>query len=246
MKPIDLRLYAIVDAERAGGYALADLARRVAEGGATLVQLRDKHSETRAMVEAARAIKAALAPFAIPFVVNDRVDVALAVGADGVHVGLDDMTAEDARALLGPDAIIGLSIKTVEQAAAAPVERIDYAGIGGVYATTSKEQNSAPIDSPRSVWESRDSDHVPRFANTASTMSRKLLAAAAGSALSDSAEMTATPSAPAAMTAAALPASMPAMPHSGKDGARLRSTSATRANPSGPIGALFCSFDVVA
>ena len=97
------------------------------------------------MVEAARAIKAALAPFAIPFVVNDRVDVALAVGADGVHVGLDDMTAEDARALLGPDAIIGLSIKTVEQAAAAPVERIDYAGIGGVYATTSKEQNSAPI-----------------------------------------------------------------------------------------------------
>lgn len=145
MKPIDLRLYAIVDAERAGGYALADLARRVAEGGATFVQLRDKRSETRAIVEAARAIKAALAPFAIPFVVNDRVDVALAVGADGAHIGPDDMTAEDARALLGPDAIIGLSIKTVEQAAAAPVELIDYAGIGGVYATTSKEQNSAPI-----------------------------------------------------------------------------------------------------
>ncbi|MGD0334856.1 MAG: thiamine phosphate synthase [Xanthobacteraceae bacterium] len=145
MKPIDLRLYAIVDAERAGGYALADLARRVAEGGATFVQLRDKRSETRAIVEAARAIKAALAPFAIPFVVNDRVDVALAVQADGVHIGPDDMRAEDARALLGPDAIIGLSIKTVEQAATAPVELIDYAGIGGVYATTSKEQNSAPI-----------------------------------------------------------------------------------------------------
>ena len=145
MNPIDLRLYAIVDAERAGGYALADLARRVAEGGATFVQLRDKRSDTRALIEAARAIKAALAPFAIPFVVNDRVDVALAVPADGVHIGPDDMTVEEARALLGPDAIIGLSIKTVEQAAAAPVERIDYAGIGGVYATTSKEQNSAPI-----------------------------------------------------------------------------------------------------
>jgi thiamine-phosphate pyrophosphorylase len=145
LNPIDLRLCAIVDAERAGGHALADLARRVAEGGATLVQLRDKRSETRAMIDAARAIKAALAALAIPFVVNDRVDVALVVGADGVHVGPDDMTAEDARALLGPDAIIGLSIKTVDQAAAAPVELIDYAGIGGVYATASKEQTSAPI-----------------------------------------------------------------------------------------------------
>jgi thiamine-phosphate pyrophosphorylase len=145
VNPIDLRLYAIVDAERAGGYALADLARRVVEGGATLVQLRDKRGETRAMIEVARAIKAALAPLVVQFVVNDRVDMALAVGADGVHIGPDDMTAEDARALLGPDAIIGLSIKTVEQAAAAPVELIDYAGIGGVYATTSKEQTSAPI-----------------------------------------------------------------------------------------------------
>ncbi len=145
MKPIDLRLFAIVDAERAGGYALADLVRRVAEGGATMVQLRDKRSETRAMVQAAQAIKAALAPLAIPFVVNDRIDVALAAHADGVHIGPEDMTAEDARVLLGPDAIIGLSIKTVEQAAAAPVELIDYAGIGGIYATTSKEQTSAPI-----------------------------------------------------------------------------------------------------
>jgi thiamine-phosphate pyrophosphorylase len=143
--PIDVRLSAIVDAERAGGYDLVDLARRVAEGGATLLQLRDKRGQTRAMVEEARAIKAALAPLAVPFVVNDRVDVALAAGADGVHIGPDDMTVEDARALLGPDAIIGLSIKTVEAAAAAPVELIDYAGIGGVYATTSKEQKSAPI-----------------------------------------------------------------------------------------------------
>ena len=122
MKSIDLRLCAIVDAERSGGHDLADLARRIAEGGATLVQLRDKRSDTRAMVEEARAIKAALAAFAIPFVVNDRVDVALAAGADGVHIGPDDMTVEDARALLGPDAIIGLSIKTVDEAATAPVD----------------------------------------------------------------------------------------------------------------------------
>jgi thiamine-phosphate pyrophosphorylase len=145
VKPVDLRLYAILDPERVGGRELADLARRVADGGATLVQLRDKTSETRAMVAAARAIKAALAPFAIPLVVNDRVDVALAAQADGVHIGPDDMTAEDARRLLGPDAIIGLSVKSVEAAQATPVGSIDYAGVGGVYVTLSKEQKSAPI-----------------------------------------------------------------------------------------------------
>jgi len=143
--PVDLRLNAIVDLERAGGHDLADLARLCAEGGATLVQLRDKRSETRAMVEEARAIKKALAPFSVPFVVNDRVDVALAAGADGVHVGQDDMAVEDARRLLGPGAIIGLSIKTVSEAEAAPVDLIDYVGSGGVYVTTSKQQKNAPI-----------------------------------------------------------------------------------------------------
>jgi thiamine-phosphate pyrophosphorylase len=145
VKPLDLRLNAIVDAERASGRDLVDLARRVAEGGATLVQLRDKNGDTRQMVEAARAIKAALVPYAIPFVVNDRIDVALAALADGVHIGPDDMAVEDARALLGPDAIIGVSIKSVEAAEAAPVGLIDYAGVGGVYATLSKEQKSPPI-----------------------------------------------------------------------------------------------------
>jgi len=145
MKHVDVRLNAIVDPERAGGRDLADLARRVAAGGATLVQLRDKNNETRPMVAAARAIKAALAPFHVPFVVNDRVDVALAAGADGVHLGPDDMAIEDARRLLGRDAIIGASIKSVAAAQAVPVELIDYAGIGGVYATLSKAQNSAPI-----------------------------------------------------------------------------------------------------
>lgn len=143
--PVDLRLNAIVDPERAGGHDLAELARLCAQGGATLIQLRDKLSDTRAMVETARAIKKALAPLAVPFVVNDRVDVALASGADGVHLGQDDMAVEDARRILGHDAIIGLSIKTVVQANAAPVELIDYVGSGGVYVTGSKQQKSAPI-----------------------------------------------------------------------------------------------------
>ena len=143
--PLDLRLYAIIDPQRAGGHDLVDLACRVAAGGATLVQLRDKRGEAGAMIEAARALKRALAPFAVPFIVNDRVDVVLASGADGVHVGPDDIAVADARALLGPDAIIGLSVKTVAAAETAPVELIDYAGVGGVYATLSKAQKSPPI-----------------------------------------------------------------------------------------------------
>ena len=142
---VDLRLNAIVDPERSGGHNLADLARLCAEGGATLVQLRDKVSETRTMVEEARLIRRALAPFAVPLVVNDRVDVALAAGAEGVHLGQDDMAVEDARRLLGPSAIIGLSVKNVSEAEAAPVALIDYVGSGGVYATLSKQQKNAPI-----------------------------------------------------------------------------------------------------
>jgi len=142
---VDLRLNAILDPERAGGYGLVELARLCAKGGATLVQLRDKKGETGAMVEMARAIKTALLPFAVPFVVNDRIDVALAAGADGVHIGPDDMAVEDARRLLGPSAIIGLSIKTVADAEIAPLGLIDYVGSGGIYHTLSKQQKYPPM-----------------------------------------------------------------------------------------------------
>lgn len=144
-RTVDVRLYALVDPERAGKRELPELARLVAQGGATLVQLRDKLSDTRPMVEHARALKAVLAPLKMPLLINDRVDVALAAGADGVHLGQDDMAVEDARRLLGPGAIIGLSIKTLAQAEAAPLDVLDYAAIGGVFATSSKANTSAPI-----------------------------------------------------------------------------------------------------
>ena len=140
---VDLRLYAIVDPEVSGGHDLVELARQLAAGGATLVQLRDKLSETRQMIERARAIKAALGE--VPLLINDRVDVALAIGADGVHIGQQDMTAQDARRLLPPGAIVGLTINSVALADAAPIELIDYAGVGGVYGTTSKTQKRQPI-----------------------------------------------------------------------------------------------------
>ncbi|MBV1699458.1 MAG: thiamine phosphate synthase [Hyphomicrobiales bacterium] len=145
MTTVDLRLNAIIDPAVGGGHDIADLARRVAAGGATLVQLRDKGGPTHAMVEDARAIKAALMPFKVPFVVNDRVDVALAAGAEGVHVGQDDMAAADARRLLGPAAIVGLSVSSIAEAEAAPIECIDYVGIGSVFATASKPLAQPPM-----------------------------------------------------------------------------------------------------
>lgn len=141
---LDLRLYALIDSAVAGGRSLGDIAKLIANS-TTLVQLRDKHGSTRQLVEEARELTAVLAPLDIPLLINDRVDVALAAEADGVHIGQDDMSPADARLLLGKTAIIGLSIKTVEQAKAAPLELLDYVGVGGVYATTSKDTSSAPI-----------------------------------------------------------------------------------------------------
>jgi len=141
---VDLQLYALVDPAVAGGRSLTDLARLIA-GSATLVQLRDKHGGTRAMIEEARALRSVLEPAGVPLLINDRVDVALAAEADGVHIGQDDMSAADARLLLGRNAIIGLSLSSVRHAQDAPLDLIDYVGIGAVYPTGSKDDASAPI-----------------------------------------------------------------------------------------------------
>ena len=109
------------------------------------MQLRDKHGGTRAMVEEARALRSVLELASVPLLINDRVDVALAAEADGVHIGQDDMSPADARLLLGRTAIIGLSLSTVRQAQAAPLDLIDYVGIGAVYPTGSKDDAKAPI-----------------------------------------------------------------------------------------------------
>jgi len=140
---VDLRCYAIVDPEVAGGHDLVDLCAMLAAGGVTLVQLRDKLTDTKPMIERARAIKTALGR--VPLLINDRVDVALAVGCAGVHIGWDDMAPQDARRLLGPDAIIGLTINSPARADATQLDFIDYAGIGGIYGTTSKVTKNSPI-----------------------------------------------------------------------------------------------------
>lgn len=144
MNSVDLRLYALLDPENAGRHDLPRLAGLIAPA-TTLVQLRDKRSGTREMIAHGRALHDVLAPKGIPLLINDRVDVALACGAQGVHVGWDDMEPADARRLLGPKAIIGLSIKSVKQAQAAPLDQLDYVAIGGVFTTTSKDNPDPPV-----------------------------------------------------------------------------------------------------
>jgi thiamine-phosphate pyrophosphorylase len=140
---VDLRVYALLDPAQSRGRAMGELAKLVGSA-ATLVQLRDKHGSTREMIARARDIKENLPPH-VPLLINDRVDVALAAEADGVHIGWDDMEAGEARLLLGKQAIIGLSLKSVKQAQAAPIEHLDYVAIGGVFITMSKNNPDPPV-----------------------------------------------------------------------------------------------------
>jgi thiamine-phosphate diphosphorylase len=145
MNPVDLRVYGIIDPQRSRDRDMVGLVRQAVAGGCTLIQYRDKLSDGRQLVDNARALKHALAGSGVPLLINDRVDVALAAEADGVHLGQDDMHPDDARRLLGPDAIIGLTVKTAEQADEMYRLRVDYACIGGVFATVSKDNPSPPV-----------------------------------------------------------------------------------------------------
>ncbi len=142
---VDITLYGIVDPQIANGRSMADMARAAVEGGATLIQLRAKTQTTREMVREARAIRSALHGTQVPLIVNDRVDVALAAGADGVHLGADDMKLVDARRLLGPRAIIGATLKHESELPELASAKIDYACIGGVFPTTHKDNAGAAL-----------------------------------------------------------------------------------------------------
>lgn len=131
-------LYLVTDRGLAGDRPLEEVVLAAVEGGAGVVQLREKELATRAFVESARRLKALLEPRGIPLIVNDRGDVALAAGADGVHLGQEDMAYPDARALLGPDAIIGLSVETPEDVREAEGFDVDYLGVSPIFPTPTK------------------------------------------------------------------------------------------------------------
>ena len=145
VNPFDLSLYLVTDRPLSGGRDMAWIVREAAAGGVTMVQLREKECSTAEFIQLARELKAALAPLGIPLIINDRVDVALAVDADGVHIGQSDMPYDVARRLLGPDKIIGLSVETMEEVIAANALDVDYIGISPVYATPTKTDTLAPF-----------------------------------------------------------------------------------------------------
>ncbi|BBG96149.1 thiamin biosynthesis protein, putative [Prunus dulcis] len=126
---------------RRWGHSISDAVKAAVQGGATIVQLREKDIETRDFVEAAKSCLQICRAHGVPLLINDRIDVALACDADGVHIGQSDMPAHTARALLGPEKIIGVSCKTPEQAEQAWIAGADYIGCGGVYPTNTKANN---------------------------------------------------------------------------------------------------------
>ena len=130
-------LHLVTDSALCGERGVLAVVEAAVRGGARVVQLREKTLPTRAFVERARALKALLQPLGVPLIINDRLDVALACGADGVHVGQDDLSPRDMRRWL-PDGLIGLSIERIEQLDAAERLPVDYYGASPVFATATK------------------------------------------------------------------------------------------------------------
>jgi thiamine-phosphate pyrophosphorylase len=137
-------LYFVTDRGLCGGKPLAEVVLQAVRGGAACIQLREKSVSTRFFVEEAGRIKDLLTPFKVPLIINDRLDVALAVGADGVHVGQEDMPYETARRLMGPKAIIGLSVEIWEDVERAESLDCDYLGVSPVFATPTKTDTKEP------------------------------------------------------------------------------------------------------
>jgi thiamine-phosphate pyrophosphorylase len=142
---LDISLHGIIDPQVGRGRDLAAMARIAALNGATLIQYRNKDGTTREMLADAIAIHAALAGTGVPLIINDRVDVALAMDADGVHLGQGDMPFADARRLLGTRAIIGATVKSAADLEAIPHGTVSYACIGGVFDTAHKDNSDRPL-----------------------------------------------------------------------------------------------------
>lgn len=134
-----LLLYAVTDRYWTGEQTLGEQLEEALKGGATFVQLREKNLDQKAFLEEAIEFKELCAKYNAPFVINDDVQIALAMDADGVHVGQSDMESGAVRDLLGPDKIIGVSAGTVEQAILAEARGADYLGVGAIHATSSKD-----------------------------------------------------------------------------------------------------------
>lgn len=158
----NLLLYAVTDRSWLRGETLYSQVEKALEGGVTFVQLREKKLDFRHFLEEAREIKELCQRHGVPFVINDNVDIAVAIDADGVHVGQGDMEVGEVRAKLGPDKIIGVTARTVEQAKRAEARGADYLGVGAVFHTGSKAD--ARVISHETLKEICSAVHIPVIA----------------------------------------------------------------------------------
>ena len=148
----DLLLYAVTDRHWLDGRRLVDVVRESLDGGVTMVQLREKTLDEANFLAEAKELQALCRERGVPFLVNDNVEIAREMDADGVHVGQSDMEAQDVRALLGPDKILGVSAQTVEDALLAEREGADYLGVGAVFPTGTKtDANAVSYDTLREI-----------------------------------------------------------------------------------------------
>lgn len=135
----DYTLYLCTDRELMSTDTLEEAVEQAVRGGCTVVQLREKDCTSLEFYETAKKVKEITDRYQVPLIINDRVDIALAVGADGVHVGQDDLPAGEVRRILGPDKIVGVSAGSVAEAVKAEEDGADYLGVGAMYATSTKE-----------------------------------------------------------------------------------------------------------
>lgn len=150
-------LYAVTDRSWLNGRALDEDVATVLENGATFLQIREKELDSASFLAEAKKLKELAGRFHVPFVVNDSVEIALACGADGVHVGQSDIVGKDVRAMIGPDMILGISANTVETARAAQAAGADYIGVGAVFGTTTKKDaKNLTVPQLRAICDSVD------------------------------------------------------------------------------------------
>lgn len=142
---LDYSLYLVTDRSLSRGRTTLDVVRQAVAGGVTCVQLREKHCSTREFIDQARALQPLLKDKRIPLIINDRLDVALAVGADGIHLGQQDMALADARKIVGQTMVIGISAESVADAIRAEQQGADYIGVSPVFATPTKTDTAEAL-----------------------------------------------------------------------------------------------------
>lgn len=138
LNPEVLRLYLVTDQSLLRGRPLADVVNAAVQGGVSCIQLREKYLGTRDFLAQALMLKKLLAPHRVPLVINDRIDIALACGAEGVHLGQSDLPVEDARKLLPPDVFIGWSVESMDDVTQSAALPVDYLGVSPIFATPTK------------------------------------------------------------------------------------------------------------